>query len=715
MSTPGKRGLRWPLRTKLLLVSLTLLVIPFAGYLYIQEMESFLRAGMSENLRQQASTISTVLHGRSDLFEGRRDIVGRLREDGDVYIRELNYPIQLDGYIRDWDVELPHARSYSSDHLIFSRTRHAPTSLSFAHLLGIHGRYLYVMFDVTDDKIVYRRPNSLRLDQSDHLRIAMRDAQGEYLRYQLTTQAPGWVNAFLMPRDADNPRPVRPEIRIKGEWQESDKGYVIELRIPVTMLGDRLGFAIGDVDDDDNPVMESLIGTSDISRQEELGAILRPSPEIEALITGLERGNSRIWVVDSNRHVLAISGSLNRAPGEQSEPGNILRRFSHAFYRLLLTQPAHGFKDELSGVSRLSGKDIDAALNGQSEIRWRDTPDGRAVIASAASPVWNEGQVIGAVVAEQTTNQILTLQNRALENLVNLTLLAFVCGALFLLVFATRLSLRVRRLHRQAEHAIAQDGRVVGLIDASQSGDELGDLSRSFADMLDRLSQYTRYLETMSGKLSHELRTPLTVVKSSLENLEMQDLSEDARRYSQRAHEGVDRLSRILSSLSEATRLEQAMQSSERERYDLTEVIRGCIEGYKLAYPQSRFASNIESAPMLVEGLPEHAAQMFDKLISNAIEFSDAGKAIVIELHERNKHARLSVSNNGPALPGNMRERLFDSMVSQREPGGKTAHLGLGLYIARLIAEYHHGRISACDREDGSGVVVSVEMPLMGE
>jgi signal transduction histidine kinase len=103
---------------------------------------------------------------------------------------------------------------------------------------------------------------------------------------------------------------------------------------------------------------------------------------------------------------------------------------------------------------------------------------------------------------------------------------------------------------------------------------------------------------------------------------------------------------------------------------------------------------------------------MLDKLVANAVEFSAEGAPVVIRLERTDAGLLLSVENEGPPLPESMRGGLFDSMVSVRgDPSGDAPHLGLGLYIVRLIAEAHGGHAAARDRDDGRGVVVSVELP----
>ena len=115
---------------------------------------------------------------------------------------------------------------------------------------------------------------------------------------------------------------------------------------------------------------------------------------------------------------------------------------------------------------------------------------------------------------------------------------------------------------------------------------------------------------------------------------------------------------------------------------------------------------------VIFNGAPEMIAQMLDKLVANAVEFSSPRTPIVIRLERGDTELVLSVENQGPALPDSMRGRLFDSMVSVRsERVSDSPHLGLGLYIVRLIAEAHRGRATARNRDDGLGVIVSVALP----
>ena len=432
--------------------------------------------------------------------------------------------------------------------------------------------------------------------------------------------------------------------------------------------------------------------------------------EVDAILLGLQRASSRIWVVDGRYQVIAAAGSMRRA-AEVALEAPWWQPLVSVSFGWLIPRPTEDFAEGQVEDVLATGWDVAAALQGTPATRARHTRDGRAVVISAAHPIWSGDEVAGAVVTEETTNPVMSVKSAALERLLLLTLAAFAGAAVLLMAFATRLSMRIRRLRDEAESAIDARGRITRLTAGSNAGDEIGDLSRSFSAVLERLAEHHAYLESMAGRLSHELRTPIAVVRSSLENLKLS--GEDSARYIERAEQGLARLGRILERMTEASRLEQSLSGVERTRYDLSAVVRGCVEGYRLAYPHSAFVLELPPGRLEVQGSPDLAAQLLDKLVENAVDFSHPGAPVRVSLEQSDGAASLTVSNKGPLLPDRMRTRLFESMISVRDaPGAATPHLGLGLYVARLIAQFHDGTIAASNLASGDGVAVGVRFPL---
>ena len=444
--------------------------------------------------------------------------------------------------------------------------------------------------------------------------------------------------------------------------------------------------------------------------------------EVAAILKGIERSTSRIWVVNREFRVIALAGSLKRTTPPLNGAG-WMEHLMQLAVAAIIQRPSEDFDEATPADVLSSGREVIAALQGAPRTRIRQTADGKAAIVSAAHPIWSADEVVGAVVVEESTNSILSVRNRALERLLFATLAAFVLAGAVLLALATRSSWRIRRLRDEAEGAIDAQGRFTRVFSGSNAGDEIGDLSRSFSSVLERLAEHHSYLETMASRLSHELRTPVAVVRSSLENLKLEPSPSEARVYVQRAEQGLARLSTILTRMSEATRLEQGLQTTERERFDLAHVTAGCVEGYRSAFHNRDFELSIPDVPVFVEGSPELIAQMLDKLVDNANDFGSPGSPIRVRLERVGAEpdlgepgsAILSVSNHGDPLPEGTRERLFASMVSvRRDAGGEKPHLGLGLYVARLIAEFHRGTIQADNLPDGQGVAVTVTFKALG-
>jgi two-component system sensor histidine kinase ChvG len=325
-------------------------------------------------------------------------------------------------------------------------------------------------------------------------------------------------------------------------------------------------------------------------------------------------------------------------------------------------------------------------------------------------PVWLEGQVRGAIVLQSASEGLLLVTNRALGRLL-LTTLAITFGlAGGLWLFATRLSHRVRRLSGAVSHAM-EDGVAAGILPLTSDRDELGELARNNQKLLRAVADYNQYLQTLAGKLSHELKTPLAITRSSLDNLSSRPLDAAAQRFLQRAQEGVDRQAAIVRAMSEASRLEAAIRVAEWEQADLARLVRECAENYRAVHPGRRIEAHVQAQPVQLRCAPELLVQAMDKLVDNAINLSGADDVVTIDLRSTSTEVRLAVTNTGTQLPAELQERIFDSLVSVRDKRSDSPHLGLGLYIVRLVAAAHGGRVAARNLPQGQGVEFALHLP----
>ncbi|WP_428609801.1 proteobacterial dedicated sortase system histidine kinase [Sedimenticola sp.] len=700
-----KRRFFQSIRFKLLLVSLSLLAIPWAGYRYIQETERFLRQTQESTLLSTAQAVAALLHNSPAIVNATQTAESNHPGEPLQYVNQLDHPVQLDGYTEEWRPFLGNLQRYP-----------ATDPWLFESILGEYGGYLYLLISVHDQQVLYHPPGSDRLDLGDYIDITLTAPDGARKRYRIASTAPGWVTARTLTDRSGTPYPIGREDRIQGEWQTSESGYTLELRIPRYLLGDHIAITVSDLDDAARPLSARLVSTTGDGPPTQLGRIVRPDPAIGRLIGGMQHENARIWVVNNQRLVLARRGRLQ--PPEAAIETEIPVPASplQPLLRLILDQPSEHFQDDLSRSARLQGREIDAALAGQPQSRRRSTPDGRAMILSAAWPIQSADGVAGAVLVEQTTNRILSLQNQALEQITGITLVLFLFVALAILGFASLLTGRIRRLSRRIETAVTPDGRIQGALPADRSADEIGDLSRHFSSVLNRLAEYNRYLEAMASRLAHEFRTPLSIVKSSLENLQSDTVETDRQRYILRAQQGIERLGLILHRMREATRLEQQLIQTEREPFDLCVLLDQAVEGYRSAFPQVAFELERCTGPQTINGAPDLISQALDKLISNAVDFHQPESIIQLRLQKADaRHIRLSVRNAGPPLPEGMQQELFASMVSIRGKSGSEPHLGLGLYLVRLICEFHAGHAEAQNLVGESAVEFTLWLPVERE
>ena len=295
-----------------------------------------------------------------------------------------------------------------------------------------------------------------------------------------------------------------------------------------------------------------------------------------------------------------------------------------------------------------------------------------------------------------------------------MTLLVLITIAAALLLFTSRLTLRIRRLRDAAESSIDGDGRILNhrLPKEERSGDEIGDLSRSMSNMLARLSQYTSYLQGLPDTLAHEVSNPLNVVNSSLHNLMREHQQVADSKYLNRAQNGLDRIGSILQNLTEAANLEQALQAEERETIDLVDMLSIYVDGYSFSNPTRDFTLQVVQKPLIVDVAPDYIAQALDKLVDNALDYANPDTPILIRLRRTEGFAQVEVCNQGPNLPAGTTERIFEPLVSLGKKSGTKLQLGMGLYVAKLITRFHGGDLSAKNLQSPSGVQFAIRLPL---
>ena len=667
------------LRFKLLLIALSTLALPLAGWLFVRQMEELLRQGQEQTLIASARALARSL----DALKAELPPAGTA-----LYVHKTPGRMKLDGYGDDWQALAPYAQRLGAPN----------DGQELSVLLCADTQWFYLYANVHDATRQRADASDPRAATGDHLTLTLQ--HGALSRgYLLASAAPGHFDALTLSEASDNALPTT----LDGFWQEDGSGYRIELRLPRAQMPDKMSLTAYD-------------GARPRSETADPLPLLSLSAELSNELAEFSPEGMRVRLLSGEGWVVAESGALPNANAESPQPRR--RWLENLVYRRLLAPSLTAAADFAPNLPRLNATEVWQALSGVAATAWHPGIASDQFVLTAAVPLTSGGEVRGALLLEQAGDSLPLLTNRALLSLGGASLLALVLAGGVLFAFASALSLRIRRLRDAAEKALHRSGKPdpagLPLIDAR---DELGDLARSFARLLDEVGAYTDYLRTLASKLSHELQTPLAIVKSSLDNLDHQRLPADAQPYLARARDGAERLGALVRAMSQASRMERAIAAAEAEDFDLVAVVRGCVEGYRPLLAPRRLDASLPSGQFIMHGAPELIAQALDKLVDNARSFTPEDGRIAIGLAAHEDGAEITVENSGPLLPPSLQDRLFDSLVSLRSggvaPGQKPSdapHLGLGLYVVRLIAEAHRGSAAASNLADGSGVEFALRL-----
>ncbi|SEA48160.1 ATP-binding protein [Microbulbifer marinus] len=673
------------LRRQLLLVSLVALALPWAGCQYLRQVDAALAQGQMQALEATASAVAARLASAPQLIAPDPERHGR-PPGAQLYVNSLPNAPLLDGYGDDWrPLQIP-ARE------LLDSSGEAMAQIT----LGRYTDRVYLLLTVADNTPAYQDPRTGLLAGGDAIELYTADRH-----YTLPVASQGAAQAhWYNPRRGSYER----ELRLRGRWTSSARGYQLELTLPYALTGGSLAVSIADrATSNGAPPQRSA---STLPADGLPGKLVQPLPQLQAELDQFARPQLRLAVVDSEGFLLASSGQLARA--DETKPSQSWLR--SWIYRRLLARESLPEMPEAQLPEKMT-------LNRTSAQQWFRGPR-ESRIGAVSVPVITraddivERPLLARVVALQSGEALQSLTESAAHRLWLISCAAAGAALLLLLGYASWLSWRIRRLHRAARNAVDASGKLRGNFPRSRLGDELGALNRAFASLLAELDQYHHYLRTLASKLSHELRTPLAVVRSSLDNLSASDLDDDGRRYAERAMDGSARLSGILNSLSAASNLEASIHQAETEQFDLADLLAVLVQSYGDAHREHRFALQKPAGELPCCGAPELLAQLLDKLVDNACSFAPPGSEIRLTAERAKDGYLLSVENDGPPLPEGYNHKLFDSLVSVRDDGCRAGHLGLGLHIARLIADFHRGRLTAANRQGGGGVIFTLQLPL---
>jgi two-component system sensor histidine kinase ChvG len=250
--------------------------------------------------------------------------------------------------------------------------------------------------------------------------------------------------------------------------------------------------------------------------------------------------------------------------------------------------------------------------------------------------------------------------------------------------------------------------------------DEIGMLARALSDMSQALRARIDATEAFAADVTHELKNPLASLRSAVEGLErIKDPVLQAQLIAV-IHDDVLRLDRLITDISDASRLDAQLSRAQFEQVDMARMLGAIIDGYRqrpMPAGVTLELGAIPGEPTTVLGEGARLERVFDNLIANALSFSPPGGVVQVQIADLHDWVEVSVEDQGPGVSDDAREAIFRRFHSDRpdaEAFGK--HSGLGLAIARTIVEAHQGAIAVESRGDGtSGARFVVRLPRARE
>lgn len=436
-------------------------------------------------------------------------------------------------------------------------------------------------------------------------------------------------------------------------------------------------------------------------------------------LSHLNLKNSVLWIVNESGRTTYVVGNL--PSGEMNLPnsdaftgiGRTLIKTLATFLPYSLPYPYP--QSQTPELSLIRG-----ALGGATIQQYRMDENQQPISLMSATPLVFKNNIIGGLVLEEKMETLFSEDLNYFYRLIGIGAMIFLIVTIGAIFYTASLSNRIIRLDNDVKRTFNLQGRLKSLDfpDRKQRYyyDELSDLRHHIHEMLGQLSAYERYLKQLPKTLRHELHNPLNRLAMALTLLE----KETQHTQLQYAQHAVQQLRQIIASLSEANSIEDSLNQHEPEAFPIGVMLQHYLHNSQTLHPDYnlQFDNHI---PKYIQVLGDGfmIEQLMDKLLSNAKDFSDGKKPIRVfcELHAN--HVKISVQNSGPPLPAGHEKQIFDGMTSIRTLNqDEQAHLGLGLYIVRLITDYHHGSVKADNVvidpvKNISGVRITVELPIL--
>jgi len=447
-------------------------------------------------------------------------------------------------------------------------------------------------------------------------------------------------------------------------------------------------------------------------------AILAAGPEDrEAILATISKSTgSRLRLFGPDGKLLADSWRLTgptyelKDPSTQSWTKAVARALDRGFNAIVGAPQLDDFVEP--PVDRLQAwpEAVRANATGKAITAVRNAPDLTPVI-SAAVPAG------GSVLLATDNDRAFTRTVRAQRTFIVTAMAALILISVLLSLFLARTIVRpLRRLAIAAHRVRLGRSREVNVPRLPSRSDEIGLLARAVSDMSQSLRQRIDNIEAFAADVTHELKNPLASLRSAVEGLDRVEEPELRHKLMDIARDDVSRLDRLINDISEAARTDAELLRARFERVDLGPLIEQLVHSWetrretgdaRIAFARPRMDSAV------VMGKPDRLARAINAIIDNAVSFSPPGGLVEIAAARVGDEVRIRVDDEGPGVPPEAREAIFNRFHSVRPEGENFGrHSGLGLAIAQAIVKGHDGEIDVQDRDDApSGARFTIRLP----
>jgi two-component system sensor histidine kinase ChvG len=373
---------------------------------------------------------------------------------------------------------------------------------------------------------------------------------------------------------------------------------------------------------------------------------------------------------------------------------------------------------DLERARRALAEEVETALEGRSSATLRMSESGDRVV-SVSIPVRHVEQVLGVLTLEAgDVDETLAAQRLALMPFALVALFVSLLSSLLLHLFVAR---PVMRLSAAADAVRLQRARAISLPDLDHRKDEIGDLARSLQTMTETLSDRMDAIERFAADVAHEIKNPLTSIRSALETLPLVRTEAQREKLTALLQQDVRRLDRLITDISNASRLDAELNRDRPRPIDLTVLLGEIVGVYEAAVrPDGGVHVTFEGAEAehaMIRGRDGPLGQVFRNLIDNARSFSPAGGAVRVSLSrddiDPERPVRVRVDDDGPGIPPENLETVFERFYTSRPRGTAFGtNSGLGLSIVKQIVEAHGGRVWAENRMGPDGEVAGARFEV---